>query len=128
MEHEGLRNQLKEALITRGLVKREPPAHYKDDPEQVVNGNLESVITVLLSTVLGNPSDELLTALGFEKRYRLVGHPAWPDPLQIIPATEEQARKVWEEHSHPNAWISYRWVAVGQATAGELLPPRSSED
>lgn len=44
------------------------------------------------------PSDEALQAAGFAKRYRLCGHPAYPDPLNIWPPTEENAARIYEQY------------------------------
>lgn len=41
--------------------------------------------------------ETLMQAAGFEKRYRLVGHPAYPDPLNIWPPTVQNAERVHRE-------------------------------
>lgn len=46
----------------------------------------------------GLPTDEQLTAAGFRKRYVLCGHPAYPDPLWIWPADEENAERIYREY------------------------------
>lgn len=39
---------------------------------------------------------------GFRKRFVLVGHPAYPDPLEIHPPTEENATRIYEECVAPS--------------------------
>ena len=43
-------------------------------------------------------TDEQLVAAGFRKRYYLCGHPAYPDPLNIWPPTEENAKRIYDEY------------------------------
>jgi hypothetical protein len=42
-----------------------------------------------------------LTAAGFRKRYRLCGHPAYPDPLDIHPPTIENVTRIYDEYVAP---------------------------
>lgn len=47
----------------------------------------------------GDGADEAtMKRLGFEKRYHLCGHPAYPDPMSIWPATEERATEIWNSY------------------------------
>lgn len=50
---------------------------------------------------VGGLTDEVLAAAGFAKRYRLCGHPAYPDPLDIWPPTEENAARIHAEYVAP---------------------------
>lgn len=52
---------------------------------------------------------ELLKRLGFRPRYLLCKHPAWPDPLDIWPPTEEHARETFENNPHPDAYVLRKW-------------------
>lgn len=67
--------------------------------------------------------EELLLRLGFQPRYRLVKHPAWPDPLDIWPPTLEQAEKTLAEHPHPDAYITRRW----ESPVTVIIPPRGEK-
>jgi hypothetical protein len=54
--------------------------------------------------------DETLVRLGFTPSYYLCKHPAWPDPLHIWPSTAGQAKKTFEEHPHPDAYVVKTWA------------------
>lgn len=43
-----------------------------------------------------------LQAAGFAKRYYMCGHPAYPDPLKIWPATEQRAAEIYEQYVAPS--------------------------
>lgn len=70
---------------------------------------------------------------GFTKRYFLVGHPAWPDPLMIWPPTEENAARYHQkyvvEDDRPqaaNARIVWWWEQQGSVddwTPERQAPP-----
>lgn len=45
--------------------------------------------------------EAVLVAAGFRKRYRLCGHPAYPDPLDIHPPTAENAARIHAEYVAP---------------------------
>ncbi|WIB65804.1 hypothetical protein [Curtobacterium sp. MCBD17_040] len=57
----------------------------------------------------GEQGDATLVRLGFERRYYLCGHPAWPDPLRIWPPTAEHAERTFLEHPHPDAYVLLKW-------------------
>lgn len=69
-------------------------------------------------------TDDMLRKLGFVERYYLIGHPGWPDPMAIWPATYENAKRVWDEFPHENASIIRKWE---QGPRTEVFPRRPED-
>lgn len=57
-----------------------------------------------------------------ELRYYFCGHPAWPDPLRVWPPTLDNARRHYEDSSHPDAWVGSR---IEQQSLDVVIPKRS---
>ena len=79
------------------------------------------------SPVTRPPLDVIMEREGLARRYYLVGHPAWPDPLMIWPPTAENAadyhRQYVVEDDRPeaaNARVMWRWE---QGRMTEWQPP-----
>lgn len=58
-------------------------------------------------------------------RYLFCGHPGWPDPLWVWPATLENATRIYNENPHPNAWVGSR---IHQEHLDVVIPKRSERD
>lgn len=70
-------------------------------------------------------SDEAeLERMGFEPRYYLCKHPAWPDPLNIWPPTQENAEYAYRRYPHPDAYVLKKWA---EGPRDILFPPRGED-
>jgi hypothetical protein len=71
------------------------------------------------------PLDVIMEREGLAKRYYLVGHPAWPDPLLIWPPTLENALAYKEKYVDPpredgrTPRIMWRWEHTTMKELGE---------
>lgn len=78
------------------------------------------------STATADGREAALRNLGFEKRYRLVGHPAYPDPLDIWPPTAERAAEI---HDHYCTQTFDQYIAsIGHVPRRLLGGPLRPED